>query len=268
MSPCGEHRAHRDAPAERVHQRNGHRDTVAGGEGEPDAIALGLAEQARHAAPGRLRTVGAARTQVQYSGGGKAELALLSGPGDHGQLLGDATGTTGGLPGRLAGPRNRQRDRVQPPGRDGGGHQVPSRQAAEHHHVAGAHPGRVQTLYEGVEGGACRVEGLTVDAYALGQDAPGQFRTTAAHRMPSVTTGRSSPAARTLSIVRIGRTVTTLPTTPIHNVGTTPIAVPSQPAAIAATGMLPHTTKRMEAFIRPSRFLGQSFCRRLTWVTL
>jgi len=64
--------------------------------------------------------------------------------------------------------------------------------------------------------------------------------------------------------VRNGRVESTPMPTPTHIAGTVPNADPSQPANSDASGMTPHTTNRMEAFMRPSRRRGHSRCRAVT----
>ena len=44
--------------------------------------------------------------------------------------------------------------------------------------------------------------------------------------------------------------------------------LPSTPPASAPSGMVPHTMKRTDAFIRPSSTGGQIICRYDTWPTL
>ena len=52
-----------------------------------------------------------------------------------------------------------------------------------------------------------------------------------------------------------------LPANAIHNVGRTPSRLPSAPPSSAPRGIVPQTTHRTAAFIRPSSCGGQIACR-------
>ena len=55
---------------------------------------------------------------------------------------------------------------------------------------------------------------------------------------------------------------------PIHNASVTPNAVAMTPPMVAPMGIVPHTMKRIVAFIRPCIRSGVIDCRSDTWLML
>ena len=65
-----------------------------------------------------------------------------------------------------------------------------------------------------------------------------------------------------------GTTARPLPTAPIQIASWTPMVVAMIPPRIWPTGIVPQTTNRIVAFIRPCIAAGVMACRKLTWLML
>ncbi len=83
--------------------------------------------------------------------------------------------------------------------------------------------------------------------------------------------GRSAGAGASRS-ARTGeqathRNAVSEPSAPVASVARSPISSPSRPTSRAPTGIVPQTTKRIVAFIRPCNRSGTIAWRRLSWFT-
>jgi predicted extracellular nuclease len=87
---------------------------------------------------------------------------------------------------------------------------------------------------------------------------------------PAPPSGSGSGIRRSLRTgdSRTGRNVNRPPIAPTHRAARVPNAVAISPPTIIPIGIVPHTMKRIVAFIRPSNRSGVIAWRRLTWFTL